>query len=117
MRRKDIAQTVASHLFRTEAALDAALEEAALMIARISQLRREHGYSAVLGHDAVAAISRSVEALGQARSHAMAAHASLAQEAASLGVSPTHLQGNGTNKPPETRPTAPTGQDLLTLVA
>jgi hypothetical protein len=117
MRRKDIAQTVASHLFRTEAALDAALEEAALMIARISQLRREHGYSAVLGHDAVAAISRSVEALGQARSHAMAAHASLAQEAASLGVTPAHLHGGGSNKPPETGPAPLTGADLLTLVA
>jgi hypothetical protein len=117
MRRKDIAQTVASHLFRTEAALDAALEEASLMIARISQLRREHGYSAVLAHDAVAAISRSVEALGQARSHAIAAHASLAAEASSLGVSATHLHGGGSGKPPETGPVPPTGQDLLTLVA
>ncbi|MFN8875468.1 MAG: hypothetical protein ACK5WW_13620, partial [Brevundimonas sp.] len=73
---------------------------------------------AVLGHDAVAAISRSVEALGQARSHAMAAHASLAHEASSLGVVPAQLQGTGISKPPENPPQRrTTGQDLLTLVA
>lgn len=116
MRRKEIAQTIASHLFRTEATLDAALEEAALMIAQVSRLRREHGYSAVLGHDAIAAITRIVDALGTARGHAMEAHASLAREAPQLGVSPTELQGTGVGKPDEP-PVRPTGVQPLALVA
>ena len=116
MRRKEIAQTLATQLFRTEAALDAALEEAALMIAQVSRLRREHGYSAVLGHDAIAAVTRSVDALGVARSHAMDAHAALARDAPRLGVSPTELQGTGIGKPEESE-TGPTGVQPLALVA
>lgn len=116
MRRKEIAQTIATHLFRTEAALDAALEQAALMIAEVSRLRREHGYSAVLGHDAIAAVTRSVDALGIARGHAMEAHAALAREAPQIGVCPTELQGTGIGKPDEP-PIRPTGVLPLSLVA
>lgn len=116
MRRKEIAQTIATQLFRTEAALDGALEEAAMMIAQVSRLRREHGYSAVLGHDAVTAITRSVDALGIARSHAMEAHAALAREAPQLGVSPVELQGTGIGKPDQP-PIQPTGVQPFSLVA
>ena len=42
MQRRELAQAIATSLFETEAALDAALEKAALLIAQTSALRREH---------------------------------------------------------------------------
>lgn len=108
MQRRDIAQSLASALFETEAAVDAALEKAALLIAQASSIRRDHSFSAVLGHDAIAAATRTVEALGQARGHAMTTHAALADAASSIGVRATTLQGTGLNKPDAVvgRPTA-----------
>ncbi|WP_374657705.1 hypothetical protein [Phenylobacterium sp.] len=99
MQRRELAQTIATSLFETEAALDAALEKAALLIATTSALRREHNYSAVLGHEAVAALTRTIDALGAAREHAVAAHAAFEKASPQLGVRPTTLHGTGTDKP------------------
>ena len=108
MQRRDIAQSLADALFETEAALDTTLEKAALLIAQASAIRRTHGFSAVLGHEAVAAATRTAEALGQARGHAMTMHAALADAAPHIGVRPTTLQGTGLEKPDaaQIRPTA-----------
>lgn len=99
MQRRDIAQSLANALFETEQAVDAALEKAALLIAQASSIRRDHGYSAVLGHEAVAAATRTVEALGQARGHAMTTHAALTDAALCIGVRAATLQGTGLQKP------------------
>lgn len=100
MQRRELAQAIATSLFETEAALDAALERAALLIAQTSALRREHNYSAVLGHEAVAALTRTIDALGEARGHAMSAHAAFEKASPQLGVQPTTLHGTGVEKPP-----------------
>ncbi|MGV9010039.1 hypothetical protein [Brevundimonas sp.] len=106
MRRYEMAQTVATSLFETEAAIDAALEKAGLLIALTASLRREHGLSAVLGHEGVGAIARLIEAVGQARGHAMVAHSAFAASAPMIGVKPATLHGTGVGKPDEdTKPT------------
>lgn len=96
MQRRELAAT---SLFETEAALDAALERAALLIAQTSAMRREHNYSAVLGHEAVAALTRTIDALGSAREHAMTAHAAFEKASPQLGVRPATLHGTGSDKP------------------
>ena len=78
----------------------AALEKAALLIAQTSALRREHNYSAVLGHEAVAALTRTIDALGEARGHTMSAHAAFEKASPQLGVKPATLHGTGVEKPP-----------------
>ncbi|CAN7543166.1 hypothetical protein LJR164_003844 [Phenylobacterium sp. LjRoot164] len=100
MQRRELAQAIATSLFETEAALDAALERAALLIAQTSALRREHNYSAVLGHEAVAALTRTIDALGEARGHTMSAHAAFEKASPQLGVQPATLHGTGVEKPP-----------------
>ncbi|USQ95301.1 hypothetical protein [Caulobacter sp. RL271] len=107
MQRRDIAQSVADALFEAEQAVDLALEKAALFITHTSSLRRDHNFSAVLGHEGVAAVARSIETLGQTRSHMMSAHAALAAAAPQIGVRPATLHGTGTDKPDVD---APTGQ-------
>jgi hypothetical protein len=107
MQRRNIAQTLADALFETETAVDTALEKAALLIAQTSSLRRAHSFSAVLGHEGVAAITRAVEALGQARGHTMTAHTAFADAAPNIGVKPATLQGTGLSKP-ESNPVRPT---------
>ncbi|HBI20668.1 hypothetical protein FJQ54_12565 [Sandaracinobacter neustonicus] len=99
MQRRDIAQSIADALFEAEGAVDMALEKAALFIALTSSLRRDHDFSAVLGHDGVAAVARSVDTLGQTRTHLMAAHAALAAAAPEIGVRPATLHGTGVSKP------------------
>jgi hypothetical protein len=99
MQRRDIAQSVADALFEAEQAVDVALEKAALFITRTSSLRRDHNFSAVLGHEGVAAVARSIETLGQTRGHMMTAHAALAAAAPQIGVRPATLHGTGVDKP------------------
>jgi hypothetical protein len=106
MRRRELAQTLATSLFETEAAIDAAMERAGLLIAQTAALRREHGLSAVLGHEGVSALARMIDAVGQARGHAMVAHAAFAASAPMIGVQPSTLHGTGVGKPDEdTKPT------------
>lgn len=99
MQRREIAQSVADALFETEHAVDQALEKAALFITRTASLRRENDFSALLGHEGVIAVTRSIETLGQSRSHIMSAHAALAVSAGQLGVKPATLHGTGVDKP------------------
>nr|WP_295106162.1 hypothetical protein [uncultured Caulobacter sp.] len=107
MQRRDIAQSVADALFEAERAVDLALEKAALFITHTSTLRRDHNFSAMLGHEGVTAVARSIETLGQTRAHMMTAHAALAAAAPQIGVRPLTLHGTGTDKPD---PEVPTGE-------
>lgn len=109
MQRRDIAQSIADALFEAEGAVDTALEKSALFIALTSSLRRDHDFSAVLGHEGVAAVARAVDTLGQTRSHLMDAHAALAAAAPEIGVRPATLHGTGVSKPPR-KPIDTTGQ-------
>lgn len=108
MQRRDIAQSVADALFEAERAVDLALEKAALFITHTSTLRRDHNFSAMLGHEGVTAVTRSIETLGQTRVHMMTAHAALAAAAPQIGVRPLTLHGTGTDKPDTEIP--PTGE-------
>jgi len=99
MQRREIAQSIADALFETEQAVDLALEKAGLLIAHTAAVRRQHDFSAVLAHEGVAAVTRSIETLGQTRSHLMAAHAALADAAPRIGVRPATLHGTGVDKP------------------
>jgi len=105
MQRREIAQSVADAFFEAERAVDLALEKAAHFIAHTSGLRRDHNFSAVLGHEGVTAITRSIETLGQTRAHMMTAHAALAAAAPQIGVRPATLHGTGVDKPDTTVPT------------
>ncbi len=108
MQRRDIAQSVADALFETEQAVDLALEKAALFLSHTSSLRRSHNFSAMLGHEGIAAVARSIETLGQTRSHIMIAHSALAAAAPQIGVRPATLHGTGVDKPDVAPP--PTGE-------
>ena len=57
-------------------------------------------YSAVLGHEAVAALTRTIDALGEARGRTMSAHAAFEKASPQLGVRPATLHGTGVEKPP-----------------
>lgn len=107
MQRREIAQSVADAFFDAERAVDLALEKTAHFITHTSGLRRDHNFSAVLGHESVTAITRSIETLGQTRAHMMAAHAALAAAAPQIGVRPATLHGTGVDKPD---PGVPTGE-------
>ena len=53
----------------------------------------------MLGHEAVAALTRTIDALGAAREHAMSAHAAFEKASPQLGVRPATLHGTGVDKP------------------
>lgn len=105
MQRRQYGQKLATALFETEDAIDAALEKAAHLIAAMSSVRRENGLSAVLGSDAMTGVTGSVRALGEARDRIVAAHSALQAAAPQVGLGHVVLQGTGTGKPgDDTRP-------------
>ena len=108
MQRRQYGQKLATALFETEDAIDAALEKAAHLIAAMSSVRRENGLSAVLGSEAMTGVSGSVRALGEARDQIVAAHHALQSAAPQVGLGNVVMQGTGVGKPEEDMP-RPTG--------
>lgn len=108
MQRREYGQKLATALFETEDAIDAALEKAAHLIAAMSSVRRENGLSAVLGSQAMTGVTGSVRALGEARDQIVSAHHALQIAAPQVGLGNVVMQGIGTGKPEEDRP-RPTG--------
>lgn len=108
MQRREYGQKLATALFETEDAIDAALEKAAHLIAAMSSVRRENGLSAVLGSDAMTGVTGSVRALGEARDRIVAAHNALSCAAPQVGLGHVVMQGTGVGKPEEDMP-RPTG--------
>lgn len=108
MQRREYGQKLATALFETEDAIDAALEKAAHLIAAMSSVRRENGLSAVLGSDAMTGVTGSVRALGEARDRIVAAHQALSTAAPQVGLGNVVMQGTGVGKPEEDMP-RPTG--------
>ncbi len=108
MQRREYGQKLATALFETEDAIDAALEKAAHLIAAMSSVRRENNLSAVLGSHAMTGVTGSVRALGEARDQIVAAHNALQVAAPQVGLGNVIMQGTGVGKPEEDRP-RPTG--------
>jgi hypothetical protein len=108
MQRREYGQKLATALFETEDAIDAALEKAAHLIAAMSSVRRENNLSAVLGSSAMTGVTGAVRALGEARDQIVAAHHALQTAAPHVGLRGVVMQGTGVGKPEEDRP-RPTG--------
>ena len=108
MQRREYGQKLATALFETEDAIDAALEKAAHLIAAMSSVRRENNLSAVLGSHAMTGVTGSVRALGEARDQIVAAHHALQTAAPQVGLGAVVMQGTGVGKPAEDIP-RPTG--------
>ena len=108
MQRREYGQKLATALFETEDAIDAALEKAAHLIAAMSSVRRENGLSAVLGSHAMTGVTGSVRALGEARDQIVSAHHALQIAAPQVGLGNVVMQGTGVGKPEEDMP-RPTG--------
>jgi len=95
-----VAQRVANKLFATENAVDAAMVEAAELMADMLKARKDIGLSAVVGDRASAKLVEALAALGQARSAMVEMHGELNDVKLRIGVR-TKMAGIE-DKPPET---------------
>lgn len=86
MEKVFVAKKVAQKLYATEAALDAAMTEAAELIGEMVRARAELKLSAVVGDAAQAKIVEAIAALGAARTAVVAAHADLDDVRKRIGV-------------------------------
>jgi hypothetical protein len=81
-----VAQRVATKLFATENAVDAAMMEAAELMADMMQARKDLGVSSVVGDRATAKLVEAISALGQARTAMVEMHGELAETKLRLGI-------------------------------
>ncbi len=94
MEKTLIAQRVATKLFATENAVDAAILEASQLLAGLVEARNEIGFSAVLGGEAVSKVSLALSALSDSRRAMVEAHNELNEAKLRLGVR-TRMVGTG----------------------
>lgn len=99
-----VAQRVATKLFATENAVDAAMVEAAELMADLLRARKDLGLSAVVGDRASAKLVEALSALGEARSAMVEMHNELNDVKLRIGVR-TKMIGFE-DKPAETRGSA-----------
>ncbi len=95
-----VAQRIATKLFATENAVDAAMVEAAELMADLLKARKDIGVSAVVGDRASAKLVEALAAMGQARSAMVEMHNELNDVKLRIGVR-TKMAGVE-DKPPET---------------
>ena len=81
-----VAQRVASKLFATEAAVDAAMVETIEMMAELIQARKDLGLSATVGNGVSAKFADAVAALSTARTAVVEAHAELDEVRQRVGI-------------------------------
>jgi hypothetical protein len=81
-----VVKRVASKLHGTEAAIDAAMVQAAEMMADLVQARKDLGLSATVGATATAKVMAAMAALSDARTAMVDAHGELDQTRLRLGV-------------------------------
>jgi len=112
MQRRQAGQIVATALFEGEDAIDQALQKACAFIAAMSAVRLENGYAATVAAQAMERACHAIQALGEARSHLVAAHGALDAARPALGLSGVTLTGTGMGKPEEDTP-RPTGRLAL----
>ncbi|WP_051651197.1 hypothetical protein [Brevundimonas bacteroides] len=86
MTRNSISESVAARLHSAEAAIDAALAEAAQLAALLPSARAEAYLSAVTGQKAFDGAAASIAALTEARSRMVDTHNTLAALARKMGL-------------------------------
>ena len=86
MEKVFVVQRVATKLFATEAAVDAAMIEAAELMADMVKGRKDLGLSAVVGDRANAKLAEAMAALSVARSAVVEAHNELNDVKLRIGV-------------------------------
>ena len=86
MEKVFVAQRVATKLFATENAVDAALAEASELMADMLRARKDLGLAATFGDGAASKLVEAIAALGQARTAMVAAHGELNDAKLRIGV-------------------------------
>lgn len=86
MEKVFVVKRVASKLHGTEAAIDAAMVQAAEMMADLVQARKDLGLSATVGAAATAKVMAAMSALSEARTAMVDAHGELDQTRLRLGI-------------------------------
>jgi hypothetical protein len=81
-----VAQRVATKLFASENAVDAAMVETAELMADLLKARKDLGISAVVGDRAAAKLAEAMSALSEARSAMVEAHSELNETKLRLGI-------------------------------
>jgi hypothetical protein len=81
-----VAQRIATKLFATENAVDAAMVEAAELMADLLKARKDIGLSAVVGDRASAKLVEALAALGEARSAMVEMHNELNDVKLRIGI-------------------------------
>jgi hypothetical protein len=89
-----VAQRVANRLFATENAVDAAILEASQLMGAFIEARRDVGFAATLGCDAINKVAVAMSALAEARQACVDAHSELADVKLRLGIR-TKMDGSG----------------------
>ena len=98
--RRLAADQVAAGLFEAEAAIDAALNKAAVLAAVMPAVRAGAGLSALFGQDAVERLSETIAALTQARRGIVETHKELSVVKAQIGLGAVVMDGDNGEKPP-----------------
>lgn len=86
MSRQTVGEALAGRLFSTESAIDAALAEAASLVAMLPAARAEAYLSIVAGQGVFDSAAAAISALTQARAHMVATHKTLSALARKLGL-------------------------------
>ncbi len=97
-KRIEIAHRVAEQLFSTEAAIDAALTQAAKLAGLMPSIREDARLSAIVGQDALERAIEVVSALGAARRQIVETHKQLSVTQREIGLGHVAF-GGGTFKP------------------
>lgn len=94
----EVARTVASHLFATEEAIDAAIARVAGLVGYMPIARQEARVSAAIGQDALVKVIATMAMLGEARARIVEAHQALAESGVRARV-PARNFGGFVDKP------------------
>lgn len=86
MEKVFVAQRVATKLFASENAVDAAMVETAELMADLLKARKDLGISAVVGDRAASKLAEAMSALSEARSAMVEAHNELGETKLRLGI-------------------------------
>jgi hypothetical protein len=86
MEKAFVVQSVASKLFATERSVDAAMTDAAELMAGLMQARKDAGVSAVVGDQAAVKLAEAIAAISAARTAMVACHHELDEVRLRLGV-------------------------------
>ena len=107
MKRRIVAEQLASRLFTTEEAVDSTLALMGDLIAAMPRARLEAGLGAGVGQQAVDRVLEAASGMAHARRSLIAVHEALAQAKEQVGLRRVTLVGGG-DKPGD--PPAPTGR-------